>query len=403
MQVKRYEVSSMNEAMTRIKNDLGPDAIILSARKIRSGKQDAFEVMAARDDNSDPEAMTLCKDRTQNKLRQDGCQKESDVPDSCKDELREIRKLLESFHYQKSLAGELAEIKETMNSFFDVLGMRKGRVLKDMNSKVYLHLLANGFSRSSACHIVDAVNQKIPQKPNIKEEELFVAAQNHIGSALTLCRSERREKRVKMFIGPTGVGKTTTLAKLAARYALQKKKRVGLISADNFRIAAAEQLGTYARIMGLPMEKASTPESFAKALRMFADRDVILVDTPGRAHPDESYLLHLQQALPDQSIETNLLVAANGSEDHLRSIVSRYSVFTLDHMIITKVDESGKLGMLYDIITRAKKPVTYLTCGQNVPQDIEEATAERMALLMLKGASVITGDETDFYAGLKKE
>lgn len=381
MQVKRYEVTSMNEAMIKIKNDLGPDAVILSARKIRSGKQAAFEVMAARDENISQSDNPPRGTGTGPKIRES--ERPEDVFTFFREELKEIRESINAFQKQNSLSLELAEMKETMNSFFDVLGMRKGRVPHDLNQKVYLQLLNSGFSRACACRVVDAMNQSAAQPGQLNETEARTLVENHIIKSLPVVPEAGQEKRIKMFIGPTGVGKTTTLAKLAARYSIVQKKNIGLITTDNFRIAAAEQLETYAKIMGLRMERASSRETFEKALRTFADKDIILVDTPGRARPDDGYLNQLEKPLPDQAVETNLLISATGSEDHLENIVSGYSRFPIDHLIVTKIDESRRFGMLYNIISRTNKPVTYLTCGQNVPQDIEKVTPMRMANLMM--------------------
>lgn len=403
MQVKRYEVSSIHEAMTKIKKDLGADAIILSTRKIRSGRQDMFEVMAARDENPD---------RFENALQRPAISRKAclalNTPQDplalIRRELQDIKESILVCQSQNPLAGELAEIKETMSSFFDVLGMRKGRLPQDINSKIYLQLLGNGFSRASACRIVDAVNQKTASAGPINETQAMAVAAKHIGTALTDFGENACEKRIKMFIGPTGVGKTTTLAKLAARYSITKDKTIGLISTDNFRIAAAEQLGTYARIMGLQMERASTKESFGKALKTFADRDIILVDTPGRARPDDGYIHQLEQALPDHhSIEKNLLINATGSEDYVESILSGYSHLGIDNLIVTKIDESRRCGMLFEMITKAKKPVRYVTCGQNVPQDIEEVTPALMANLMLRRTPPFADDRPKAYASSSKE
>ncbi len=381
MQVKRYEVAAMNEALIKIKNDLGPDAVILSARKIKNGRLDVFEVMAARDE--DPSAAQKLSDRTAQPSPVSGIQRQEDLFALFRRELAEIRKSIEALQRQSLLGRELAEMKETMNSFFDVVGMRKGRTPQDLNSKIYLHLLGSGFSRASACRIVDAVNQKAAHPACMGEKEAFDLVEKYVGYSLPVLNKNGAGERIKMFIGPTGVGKTTTLAKLAARYSIMNKKKVGLITTDNFRIAAAEQLETYAKIMGLRMEKASTRETFEKAIKSFADKDVILVDTPGRARPDDGYLNQIEFSLPDQALETNLLINATGSQEHLENIVSAYSRFQVRNLIITKIDESGKFGMLYDVIAKTNKPVTYVTCGQNVPQDIEEVTPARMAHLMI--------------------
>ena len=381
MQVKRYEVASMNEAMTKIKNDLGPDAVILSARKIGSGRKEAFEVMAARDENTHlPNNVSIGKEDSP-KVHEPI--PHEDVFAFFRAELKEIRESIKDLHKQNSLNSELAEMKETMNSFFDILGMRKGKAPQDLNRKVYLHLLGNGFSQAASCRIVEAMNQAASRTAQLSEADALKLAEKHIMNSLPVVSETGEEKRIKMFIGPTGVGKTTTLAKLAARYSIMKKMNVGLITTDNYRIAAAEQLETYAKIMGLRMEKASTRETFEKALRVLADKDIILVDTPGRARPDDGYLNKIEEAIPDQAIERNLLINATGSEDHLDNIVTGYSRFRIDHLIVTKIDESRRFGRLYDVISSTNKPVTYLTCGQNVPQDIEEVTPARIADLML--------------------
>lgn len=389
MQVKRYEVATMNDGLIKIKNDLGPDAVILSARKIKNGKQDVFEIMAARDE--DPILAQKALDRTGQTASAPPVQCQEDLFSLFRSELAEIRKSIEALQRQSLLGRELAEMKETMNSFFDVVGMRKGRAPQDLNSKLYLHLLSNGFSRASACRIVDAVNHKATHPACMSETEAFDLVEKYLCHSLPALSKNSEGERIKMFIGPTGVGKTTTLAKLAARHSIMSKKKVGLITTDNFRIAAAEQLETYAKIMGLRMEKASTRQTFEKAVKSFADKDIILVDTPGRARPDDGYLNQIEFALPDQSIETSLLINATGSPEHLENIVSAYSRFRISNLIVTKIDESGKFGMLYDVIAKTNKPVTYLTCGQNVPQDIEEVTPARMANLMIGSAAYGSG------------
>jgi flagellar biosynthesis protein FlhF len=381
MQVKRYEMATISEAVAKIKQDLGPDAIVLSARKIRSGKQQAFEVMAALDPHHEAPKNSAALPPGLPKTAP--TQNPEETLTLLRSEIREIKSALSSLGKEQSLKREIAEMKEAMNQFFDVLGMRKGRTPVDTSRKLYLHLTGSGFSRAAACRIVDAVNSGALDPLRMTEEAAFAAAQNFISKTLPCSGSKDDERRVKMFIGPTGVGKTTTLAKLAARYSMIKKKKVGLITTDNYRIAAAEQLGTYAKIMGLNMETASTPEAFASALKRFSGEDVILVDTPGRALPDQAIFHDLEKCLTGQKAETNLLISATGSEDYLQNLVYEYSGFHIDRLIITKVDEAVRFGALFDVIGRAGKPVSYLTCGQNVPQDIEEVTSVSMAKLMI--------------------
>jgi len=265
--------------------------------------------------------------------------------------------------------------------------MRKGNAAQDINQKVYLHLLSRGFSRSSACRIVESVNSTLSSGPELSEKKALRIVEDYIVKSLPVARGANDKKKIKVFIGPTGVGKTTTLAKMAARYSIMKKMKVGLITTDTFRIAATAQLGTYARIMGLNMEVASSKESFQKAIRLFADRDVILVDTPGRGRLDDGYINFLENSSPNSNTETNLLLNATASDDNLQDILSKYANIDFDNLIVTKIDESRRFGILYDVINKVNKPVTYLTCGQNVPQDIEEATPPRMANLIMSNVA----------------
>jgi flagellar biosynthesis protein FlhF len=401
MQVKRYEVESILEAMSRIKKDLGPDAIVLSTRKIKKGKVEMLEVMAARDENTQP--MARCE-KPSAPLHYGGAVRDGKVDEMAQilREFKEIRDSIIACQRQNTLAGELAEIRETISSFFDALGMRGRKIPQDVSSKLYLKLLGKGFSRAGACRIVDELRRCGNQDYLKNEAAALSAAAEYIGNTLTVAKKNEPGARIRMFVGPPGVGKTTTLAKLAARVSIGEGKKTGLITVDDCRIAAAEQLGAYARIMGLPLLTASTKESFAKAVEKLSDRDVILVDTPGRALPDDGYLNHLRKAMPGHFIEKNLLINATGNEDYLKNILTGYEHLDPNNLIITKVDESRRCGMLYDMICGAKKPVRYVTFGQNVPQDIDDATPEMMVSLMLDGSMSLAGKRT-VYPVLYKE
>ncbi len=382
MQIKRYEVSSISEALTKIKEDLGPDAIILSAKKINNTSNSAIEVMAARDENVQmpqkappnlmpPESSRLLENR-------------EDVFKFIREEIGELKEIIRSVQKEKSLSSELEELKETMDKFFDILGARKRKFNPDINSKVYYSLLACGFSRVSACSILEEIGPQISSQDKITEEMALQIVEKHVIKSLPVRNKSKEDKRIKAYVGATGVGKTTTLAKLAARYSLMKKMSVGMITIDTFRIAAIEQLKTYAKIMGIRMEVASTKDSFQKSLQLLSDKDIILIDTPGRSCIDDGYLGIMDAMLQNRNIETNLLVSTTASEDNMLDMVTKYSPFNYDNLIITKIDESRRFGILYDVISKAGKPVSFLTCGQNVPQDIEEVTPQKIANLMMK-------------------
>lgn len=381
MQVKRYEVASISDALVKIKNDLGPDAIILSTKKLKAGKSPLIEVLAARDEKSNLRENPFKGAVPEISSR--SAENSEDTIERLQTEISELKESLHLSHQDSSLTRELAEVKDTLDKFFDLLGMRKGKANRDINPKVYLHLLGRGFSRGSACRIVESVNPAMSCGADFSEKKALSIVEDYIVKSLPAAQRANDRKKIKVFIGPTGVGKTTTLAKMAARFSIMKKMKVGLITTDTFRIAATAQLGTYARIMGLNMEVASSKESFQKAIRLFADRDVILVDTPGRGSLDDGYINFLENRSPSSNTETNLLLNATASDDNLQDVLAKYANINFDNLIVTKIDESRRFGILYDAISKVKKPVTYLTCGQNVPQDIVEATPGKMANLIM--------------------
>jgi flagellar biosynthesis protein FlhF len=384
MQVKRYEVSGISEALTKIKEDLGPDAIILSAKKIKGPGNSAIEVMAARDEKVGLPQKNIAKPLPSGSQRL--TENREDIYKFFHGEIGELKDIILSVKKENSLSRELEELKETMDKFFDILGARKGKGNQDVNHQVYYQLLACGFSRAAACGLMDKVSPKISSQMPLSAKKALKIIEDYIIDSLHFKQGQNEEKRIKVFVGATGVGKTTTLAKLAARYSIMKKMNVGLITTDTFRIAATEQLKTYAKIIGIRVEVASTRESLQKALQLFSDKDIVLVDTPGRCSFDDGYSNSPDALLPGYGIETNLLISATASEDNLQDIITKYSSFNYDNLIVTKIDESRRFGVLYDVINKAGKPVSYFTCGQNVPQDIEEVTPQKMANLIMGGS-----------------
>jgi flagellar biosynthesis protein FlhF len=159
------------------------------------------------------------------------------------------------------------------------------------------------------------------------------------------------------------------------------------VTADTYRIAAIEQLRTYAKIMNLPLEVASEKEEFAKALRTFQDRDIILVDTPGRSVGDEEHLRRLRDFLrPDVPVETNLLISLTASPENMIETASRFDRVGYDAMIFTKLDESNSYGLIYNVIDQIGKPVHYVTNGQKVPQDIDRLDPAKLARMVVRNS-----------------
>ncbi len=198
-------------------------------------------------------------------------------------------------------------------------------------------------------------------------------------------RLKKAGPRIMATVGPTGVGKTTTIAKLAAMYALNKGARVAMITTDNFRVGAIEQLKTYSKIMDVPLEVAATVKELETVLAKHADKDLILIDTAGRSPKDREKLEELKVYLESHpAIETYLCISATTRDREMNEIVANYSVLPISRLLFTKLDESESFGCIVNAQVRNKYPLSYFTTGQKVPEDIEVATARKLANLVLR-------------------
>jgi flagellar biosynthesis protein FlhF len=196
-------------------------------------------------------------------------------------------------------------------------------------------------------------------------------------------------KRVMMFVGPTGVGKTTTIAKLAARYSYiqEKRAKVGIITLDTYRIGAVEQLFQYAKMMRLPIEDVVDPHDFNNALSSLSHCDVILIDTVGSSQYDKEKLLKLNKFLQSShlQIDVNLVLSAGSKLEDLKEIYNNFSFLDIDTLIFTKFDETKVFGTIFSLIYDTDKPVSYFSIGQEVPDDIVPASSDFLVECILDG------------------
>jgi flagellar biosynthesis protein FlhF len=197
-------------------------------------------------------------------------------------------------------------------------------------------------------------------------------------------RVGKSQATIIALVGPTGVGKTTTIAKIASQAMLEKRLRVGLINLDSYKVAAADQISTYARIMGLPFRSVTTEEELQQAIYDFNSLDLVLIDTTGRSQKDQESLQELKQLLFRISgLETVLMASATTRDSDLVDITNRFSIFSPKGLIFSKLDETGVYGSIYNAQKRTGLPLLYFTVGQRVPEDIEKATRERVVGLIL--------------------
>ena len=191
------------------------------------------------------------------------------------------------------------------------------------------------------------------------------------------------------FIGPTGVGKTTTIAKLASYYIVDEKKKVAMITSDTYRIAAAEQLRTYAGILEAPFRVVYSPEEIQQCLRIFADCDYIFVDTSGHSYQNEEQKQNMAQIVHsvdgEAEKEVYLVLSATTKYRDLLKITDAYSEITDYKLIFTKLDETDAIGNLLNVKLHTGKTLSYITCGQNVPDDLREFSPQDAVKQLLGG------------------
>lgn len=383
MQIKRFEAASTQEAFLKIKNELGPDAVVLSTRKLRSGRVPLFEVTAALDERSEgrrEKPLPLPAGAPQAAPRGD----EESLASTLRRDVEEIKTRLAETAMRPFPYGEFLEMKEMLDTFFDTMGFQRKEKLSGVLLKIYHQMVSVGVSRSRAFLLVSALNRNLPAGELQDEECLCRVAEKLLARSIGLSYRSAERKRICAFVGPTGAGKTTTLAKIAARSALEEKLKVGLITTDTYRIAAVEQLKTYARIMEIPIEVVSDKTAFRRALAKLSDRDLVLVDTPGKSSVEPGYIEKLRDLFQiENPVETNLLLPLTSSQDNLAENLARFKPIGYQSIIFTKLDESRYFGMIYNVIDQERKPVSYVTNGQNVPQDIEKIDAGRLAKIIM--------------------
>jgi len=296
-----------------------------------------------------------------------------------------------------STQGELAAIKQMVGQVLQHQTRSPGRLIPSMPAKLfdmYLALLSQDLSEEIADQIVEEVRHELNTAELDDEALVHDAVLRQLAAfvptadtAVAPVSPDGRPLTIAL-IGPTGVGKTTTLAKLAASFKLRHRRRVGMITCDTYRIAAVDQLRMYANIIGLPLEVALTPAEMKQAVHTLRDCDVILIDTAGRGQKDSSKLEELKYCLAAADPhEVHLVLASTASEKVLLQEAAAFAEVGADKVVLTKLDEAVSFGLLINVIQKVGKELSFITTGQEVPDHIEVGRPERLAELVL-GAEI---------------
>lgn len=392
MIIKRYIVSNMNEAMTRIRYELGKDAVIISQRKIKKPglmgffSKKVIEVTAAVENNKKKEEdMTESIDAIKKLMKQDGTMAKADIAIPRKETVtvlrdKEISKP-ESSDEQSKQVDLYKEMQEMKNMLGNILDKSQGSADTEVKSDLVLKLEDNDVN--------DKVIKIILSHMEIMSEDLEEKEKARHAIENMISESDVKMEGSVVLVGPTGVGKTTTIAKLAGRLSLLEKKKVGLITIDTYRIGAVEQLKTYADIMNIPFKVVFTIKEMEAAVEAMSDCDVILIDTTGRSSKNAMQISELRAFVEKVNTDNiHLVISCTTKNRDINSIVEGYKQLKYNNVIITKLDETQSYGSIINILETAKKPISFITTGQNVPDDIRKPSTKEISNLILGEDSI---------------
>lgn len=407
MKIKKYVVKSIDEALSAIKRDLGGDAYILSQKKIvqkgalNLGNVEMLEVTAA----IESEAVKEEKDRLGASLL---ARKYGQPPAAARttapaptpapvgaapgDDPRQRERY---FSQLAEIKDELQPLKQEMERIRQQMTRRGGDgdepLLRGVFQDLFGELIDNGVESTLARKMIQTLQyQSEPGQMNDGEwlrRKLFQVLVASLPAPAPLKVGGGRRKVVAL-VGPTGVGKTTTIAKLASYYKLVEGRKVALITIDSYRIGAEAHLKTYADILELPFQAVYTREDLEYRLGRLQEYDLVFIDTAGRGARDREGIAAVQQmldAVPTAEREVLLLLSAATKTSDMEMIYRKFSILSPDKLVYSKIDETCTLGNLFNLQARVQTPAAYLTTGQRVPEDIAVASPTRLARLVLEG------------------
>ncbi len=415
MKVKTFHALSMQDALRTIKEELGPDAIILSAKEVREGgrilkafNRPVLEVMAASD--QDTQRVLHTKEAVpQTSLPV----KPSDaVPDATqstetfRQTLREVLKPARRPSTQAagkravSLKSSAVPVKPTrtqhlhrvmheLGSVLEDLSQTNNRAIGSQRSSMLLplrhSLVAQGMNPSTVDLLLNEACQADHTEALCDHESIRLALQRAITKRVRtsgLLQSKKGYPSVGLLIGPSGAGKTAAVAKLASHYRLDQQKSVALVTFDTHRDTAVEQLRRYAKLVGVPFACALSARQVYEGLRRYTQVDLVLIDMPGIGPSDLALADELQRFLPKESVTTQLVFAASTREQELCRITNSLHDLPRLCLLFTKLDETESFGTIFEVAHQTGVPLSYWSVGRRVPGDIEIASPEHLATVL---------------------
>ena len=394
MIIKRYIVNTMNEAMTRIRYELGRDAVIISQRKIRKPGIKGFfsaksiEVTAAVENEVNEKKQNTVNDNSNNNRNSDELNKielnsieaiKKVVQQENENHSRVVQKQNNSVHKasnqsdnnSENLMSEMMEMKTMISSLSQV-----GKPMENQKSDIEKILFDNDVDSENIENIMMKIKNDRTEKTDLEKLKIILKEMIHI-------TKPKLEGRI-VLVGPTGVGKTTTIAKLAGRLALAEGKKVGLITVDTYRIGAVEQLKTYADIMNLPFKVVYNMNDMDKAIESMSECEVVLIDTTGRSSKNKMQIAELRTFVEKADTKNIHLVLSSTTKNRdMKYIIEGYRILNYNSIIVTKLDETATYGSILNILEIAKIPLSFVSIGQNVPDDIKELSADSIVSLIL--------------------
>lgn len=395
MIVKKYTAATETEAALKAKEDLGAGAVVLNVKTIKQRgiaklfKKNYVEITAALEEKENVTAAPEIKK-----------QPAPDYQALSATTEKAIEKKLDTLH--NLLADQIKKNEDDKLRTEEQpkeQNKPKQEEIKENSNFKYLKLIYNKLIDSEveeklANIIIEDIDSSLKKESNI--DSIISAVYQKIilklGEPVVIDVSSGRN--IVFFMGPTGVGKTTTIAKLASDFKLNKGIKVAMITADTYRIAAVEQLNTYAGILDIPVSVIFSPSELVDAVRNYSEYDLILVDTAGRSHRNleqlgeiQELIKNIEDAQSDLKVEKYLVVSATTKYRDLINIADAYKDIKDYKLLFTKLDETSAYGNLLNLRNRTGAPLSYTTCGQNVPDDIEVTDVQGLAKQLISGAA----------------